>query len=967
MDIDWQKIQSKWQKKWENAELGKAVVNNDKPKFMMIFAYPGISGFLHVGHMRGFSYTDAICRYKRLTGHEVLYPVGTHASGNQAIAFANKVKNKDETWINYLLTNGCPKSKLKDLETPEKVIEYFNEVYVNDYWKKFGFLCDWDRFLCTSYLDYQKFMAWQFKKLMDNNLLVQKPYFATACIKCGPVAVDPSETDISKGGNAEKQEFTLLKFKLNNDKLKLNNGDNQDNNVYLIAATLRPETVFGQTNLWINPNVKYVKVKVSNEKDGVVDTGQEETWIMSQEGAEKLGYQKDDVLLGEDIDPKQLIGQYVKAPGIDREIIVLPSRLCNPKVGSGIVTSVPSDAPYDYVALKKLQEDKKRCEKFGLDYRVVNEIKLIPIIRSKSYGDFPAQEIVEKMGITSLKDAEKLEQATQEIYKAGFHTGVMRENCGQYAGKRVIEAKELVKAEMIDQREADILHDLSEEVICRCGEKVIIKRIDDQWFIRYSDEELTGKSKKWVEEMNIFPQEYKDNLPGILDWFSDRACARLGNWTGSKFPFDEQWTIEPISDSTLYPVYYIVSKFFNSGKIKEKDLTTEFFDYVFLGEGTGKKEWEEIKEEFDYFYPLDINLGGKEHKTVHFPVFLMNHVGIMPPEKWPKGIFVNWWVIGKGSKISKSKGGAVPIPEAMEKYGVDAMRLYYAHIGSPHVDVVWTEDIVYNYRNSLDRIFGLVEELKKRDGSRGLIDDWLLSRVNGHIKKTNSIMGQFDLRELATIVYYNFYDDLRWYLRRGGENQKIIEKVLLIWCKLMNPITPHLSEELNQELGSKQLVSGNEWPEVDEQRISLKAEAGEELVKKTITGMRKVIELSGLKKINKFTLFVAEKWLYDVFQIVKSEMGVTRNLGEIIKKVLEEEQLKVKGKEVSKVVGMLLKDVSKLPNFVLLQEEELKIIDSAQDFLQDEFKCPVEIVLAEESDSSKAKSALPGKVGILVE
>ncbi len=953
MDIDWNKIQAKWQKKWEKEELGKATINKDKPKFMMIFAYPGISGFLHVGHMRGFSYTDAICRYKRLTGHQVLYPVGTHASGNQAIAFANKVKNKDEAWINYLLNNGCPKSKLKELEQPEKIIEYFNEVYVNDYWKKFGFLCDWDRFICTSYPDYQKFMHWQFKKLMDKNLLVQKPYFATACIKCGPVAVDPSETDISKGGHAEKQEFTLLKFKLKQE--------NSEEPIYLIAATLRPETVFGQTNLWINPSVKYVKVKVGIESD---ENHKDETWIMSQAGAEKLGYQKDDVMLEEDIDPRELIGQYTEAPGINKKIIILPSRLCNPKVGSGIVTSVPSDAPYDYIALKKLQEDKKRCEKFDLNFQEINQIKLIPIIRSKGYEDFPAKEIVEKLNITSLKDTEKLEQATQEIYKAGFHTGVMRENCGEYAGKKVIEAKELIKEKLINQNNADILHDLSEEVICRCGDKVIIKRIDDQWFIKYSDGELTEQSKQQVQNMDIYPHEYKENLPGILDWFQDRACVRLGNWTGSKFPFDDKWTIEPISDSTLYPSYYIISKFINQKQIKTQDLTEEFFDYVFLGKGEPKKNWKEIKEEFDYFYPLDLNLGGKEHKTVHFPVFLMNHVGILPQEKWPKGIFVNWWVTGKGSKISKSKGGAVPIPEAMEKYGVDAMRLYYAHIGSPHVDVMWTEDIVFNYKSSLERTLGLITELKKKEGSRSLIDDWILSKVNGHIKKANQVMENFDLRELATIVYYNFYDDLRWYLRRGGDNPQIIKKVISIWCKLMNPITPHLSEELNQD---KSLVSAAEWPEVDQERISLKAEAGEEMIKNTLVGMRKVIELAGLEKPNKFTLFVAEKWRYDFFSIVKGEISRTRNVGEIIRKVLENEQLKTKGKEISKLVGMLLKDVSKLPSLVLSQEEESELINSAQKFLEKEFACEIKIILAEDSDSSKAKSAIPGKVGVLVE
>ena len=268
--MDLQKIEAKWQKSWAQAKLGEARPD-EKPKFFMIFAYPGISGFLHVGHMRGFSYTDAICRYKRMRGFNVLFPVGTHASGNQAIAFANKVKNKDLAWIEYLKRNGCPDKVIAKLASKDQVIEYFNEVYVEEYWKKFGFLCDWDRFTCTSYPDYEKFIQWQFKKLRDADLLVQKPYYATFCPEDGPVAVDPSETDISKGGNAERHEYTLLKFPFDG--------------AFLVAATLRPETVFGQTNLWINPSATYVKAKVGKE-----------TWILSEAAAEKLGYQKDGVV-----------------------------------------------------------------------------------------------------------------------------------------------------------------------------------------------------------------------------------------------------------------------------------------------------------------------------------------------------------------------------------------------------------------------------------------------------------------------------------------------------------------------------------------------------------------------------------------------------------------------------------------------------------------------------------------------
>jgi leucyl-tRNA synthetase len=930
--VDWNQIQDKWQKEWAKAELGKSSLKKGQEKFMMIFAYPGISGFLHVGHMRGFSYTDAICRYQRMKGKEVCFPVGTHASGNQAISFAKKVKENDQDWINYLIKNGCPEEKVKELTSPEKIIEYFNHVYVNDYWKKFGFLADWDRFTCTTYKDYEKFIQWQFKKLHEKELLVQKPYYATACLNCGPVAVDPSETDISKGGHAEKNEYTLLKFKFGND--------------YLIAATLRPETIYGQTNLWINPEADYVKVKVNKEN-----------WIVSAECAQKLNYQKEDVLVGEDVNADELIGKKALAPGIEKEIIILPATFCDPNIGTGIVTCVPSDAPYDYLALEKIKQD---YHKYGLEN--LDNIKLIPIIETKGYGEFPAKEIVEKNNITDLDDP-RMKEVTQEIYKAGFHMGTMRDNCGPYAGKKVQEAKELMKESLLESGQADLFYDLSEEVICRCGEKVIIKKIDDQWFIKYSDQELTERSKEQVKEMTILPQEYYENMPQVLDWFSDRACARLGNWLGSKFPYDDKWTIEPISDSTLYPSYYIVSKFINNGTLKIDDLTEEFFDYVFLGKGKGQELWKEVKEEFDYFYPLDFNLGGKEHKTVHFPVFLMNHVAILPESKWPKGIFVNWWVTGEGAKISKSKGGAVPIPDAINNYGVDAMRLYYAHIGSPHLDVVWTEDIVRNYKNNLEKIHTLISELKELDKSKGLIDDWLNSRVQEHLKNANEAMKVYNLRDFSSIVYYNIVEDIKWYLRREGGNKKTINNLLDIWIKLMNPITPHLSEEVNN---NEQLVSISDWPKENHPKINQKYDAGEEIIKITMEGMRNVLKLAKIENAQEFDIFIAEDWLYELFEIVSREIKVTRNIGEIMKKVLEEEKLSVRGKEISKIVQMLVKDVSKLPKFILSKENELEIFNEAQEFLSKEFKCKINIINSSDSNEPKAKSALPGKPGVLV-
>ena len=277
--IDFNVIEAKWQKKWYKARLYEA--KKAKKKFFIHFAYPGISGYLHVGHMRGFAYADMIMRYMRMKGYSVCFPAGFHASGLPAVSLAKKVERNDEEILKYLRQNGCPEEIIKKLCDPLEVVKFFSEVYVNEYWKRFGFLIDYSRLMDTISPGYKKFIQWQFHKLKEKGLLTQKPHYAPFCPQCGPVAVDMSETDILEGGDAETLEFTVIKFEI-------------DEHI-LPAATLRPETIFGVTNMWVNPKVEYVVVKVDNEQ-----------WILSKEGGEKLSNQLKNVEIIDNISGKIL-------------------------------------------------------------------------------------------------------------------------------------------------------------------------------------------------------------------------------------------------------------------------------------------------------------------------------------------------------------------------------------------------------------------------------------------------------------------------------------------------------------------------------------------------------------------------------------------------------------------------------------------------------------------------------------
>ena len=298
-NYDYVSVEKKWQREWIEKRIYEAKVVEGKKKFFIHFAYPGVSGFLHVGHMRGFSYCDVIARFKRMDGFNVLFPAGFHASGIPSVGFAKKVERKDFLIVKMLRDYGLDDVFIQKLSDPVEVVRFFGDVYVEDYWKKFGFLIDYSRIMSTISEGYKRFIKWQFQKLYEKNLLVKKPHFAPYCPVCGPVAVDKSETDISKGGSAEILDFTVIKFKM------------FDGSV-LPAATLRPETIFGVTNMWINPEVEYLKIRVDDE-----------TWVVSEEAFEKLSYQMDEVKrVGEKIKGRELVGEKCIVPLVNREIPV---------------------------------------------------------------------------------------------------------------------------------------------------------------------------------------------------------------------------------------------------------------------------------------------------------------------------------------------------------------------------------------------------------------------------------------------------------------------------------------------------------------------------------------------------------------------------------------------------------------------------------------------------------------------
>ena len=166
-------------------------------------------------------------------------------------------------------------------------------------------------------------------------------------------------------------------------------------NVFLPAATFRPETIYGVTNLWLNPDAaRYFQIA----KDGKYQ------WIVSKEAVAKLKDQLRKTTIIKELKGSELIGRYVTNPLKQEDSLpILPAKFVVPNNGTGVVYSVPAHAPMDYIALRDIQADLDTQDWFSLDTASVNAIQPISLITVGGMGKFPAQQVIEEMKMKDSK------------------------------------------------------------------------------------------------------------------------------------------------------------------------------------------------------------------------------------------------------------------------------------------------------------------------------------------------------------------------------------------------------------------------------------------------------------------------------------------------------------------------------------------------------------------------------------
>jgi len=951
--IDLQKkAQERWEaeKPFEQDAPAPGSAEAKQEKHFVTFPYPYMNGTLHLGHTFSLTKTEYSMGYERLKGKKTLWPFGFHCTGmpiqaaadnlrrdiigmyntlheEEADTKAEEKKEEEEAVLDItkfksaktkvaakkgkgnqwqtLESMGIPRETIPRFVDPVFWLQYFPPIAKTDL-IAMGVKVDWRRSFITTSVNpyYDSFICWQFEKLRKlEKVSFGKRYSIFSPID-GQICADH---DRATGEGVGPQEYTLIKMEVQEltgalEQLK-------GNKVYMLAATLRPETMYGQTNCWILPHDKEGQdVYYGCFKTHVPG----EIVIVAERAAQNMAFQDMSPEFGKtthvcDIKGRDLLGVPLTAPMTSyKTIYTLPMLTISMKKGTGVVTSVPSDAPDDYIALMDLKKKPALREKYGIKDEWVMPFEIIPIIEIPYLKDNApegtAPEITneaavvacEEYKVASQNDKDKLLLAKAKTYKLGFYEGKM---CiGDYKGSTVQDAKNAVKQQLLDAGTAYKYAEPEKEVLSRSGNECVVA-LTDQWYIKYGEEHWREQVETHLKRMNLYADDTRAKFENALSWLAEWGCSRSFG-LGTLLPWDKQFVIESLSDSVIYMAYYTFAHMLQQGpfdgsvpgsaNIPPLELTEGVWDYVMLNGPPPKdskipiETLNKMKNEFLYWYPVDLRVSGKDLIQNHLTFFMYNHCAIFPEEHWPRSIRTNGHLVLNGEKMSKSTGNFKTLRQALEEYSADAMRFALACAGDSNEDANFEHAVanaaILKLTNELafiEKTLGALGEL--RTGAIELFVDVMFdNEINRYVQTADQCFEKMSYRDAIVEAWdklQNARDRYRAMAGPVGMHKDLMLKFIESQTIIMSPFIPHYAEHVWGMLGNKSSIMEARWPNLPTADPMLIRQSS--YFEKTLFELRAKCEKARAKsKITKATIYVADSFLDWQEAVLKMLMAV---------------------------------------------------------------------------------------------
>ena len=731
MSYDFQEIEKKWQKYWDDNKTFKTDVwDFSKPKFYALdmFPYPSGQG-LHVGHPEGYTATDIMSRLRRMQGYNVLHPMGWDAFGLPAEQYAIKTGNHPAVFTKA------------NIETFKRQL------------KMLGFSFDWDREISTCDPSYYKWTQWIFKQLYNDGLakLVDMP--VNWCEELGTVLANDEVID----GKSERGGFPVVRKNMKQWVLDipkyaetlLSGLDDIDwpdstkeiqrnwigksvgahvnfkvanHDLVFTVFTTRADTLFGATYCVLAPEHEFIDIITTPDCKATVSEYKKTCASKSDLERTDLNKEKTGVFTG----------AYAINPVNGKEIPIWISDYVLASYGTGAIMAVPAHDERDYSFAKK----------FGLD--------IIPVLEG---GDIE-NEAFTGDGIHINSD---------------FLNGLGKED----AINKMIDW--LVENGIGEKK---INYKLREWIFARqryWGEPIPIVHFDDDMIV-LDDKDLPL----------ILPnlEDYSPSKSGSspLEKATDWVNVTINGKHGKR----ETSTMPGSAASSWYFLRYI-----------DPNNNNEFAN----------------KELLEHWLPVDLYVGGPEHAVGHllYSRFWNNYLynkGLVPVKEPFAKLRHQGMILGpNGEKMSKSKGNVINPDDMVKEYGADALRVYEMFMGPIESAKPWDPNGIDGSKKFLDRVWRLIAE-----------SDKVKDEANNNLEKVYNYTVKKVTNDFETMNFNTAISQMMIFINTANKEDVVPKEYVEGFLKLLNPVAPHITEELWNILGHNNSIAYEPWPTFDEEK-----------------------------------------------------------------------------------------------------------------------------------------------------
>jgi len=785
-------IESRWQSYWDEKDCFKAVEDNTKEKYYLLEMYPYPSGKIHMGHVRNYAIGDVVARYKRMKGFNVLHPMGWDAFGMPAENAAIENNTHPAKWT------------------------YDNIDYMRSQLKRMGFSYDWDRELATCREEYYRWEQLVFLKMFEKGLAYRKKTFVNWCEKCQTVLANEQVVDGCCWRHTDQEvalkemdswflkitEYTkeLLEYCDNlpgwPDKVLTMQknwiGESHgaiikfpviDYDYSIEVFTTRQDTVFGATFLCFAPEHPMVKkmtrgtsqqdkVDVFIEKTLKVDTFMRTADFTVKEGV--------------------FTGRYCLNPVTNEKIPIYIANFVLYEYGTGAIMAVPTHDQRDFEFAKKY--------------------------------DLPLKIVIKP------EDSEITEEGMAEAF---VDDGILV-NSGRFNGMKNRDALDNI---------ADYLESKG------MGHKTINYRLKD-WGISRQRYWGTPIPVIYCEKCGVVPVP-EDELPVVLPLDLDLK-------EGGKSPL----SYEPSFYETKCPKCGQTAK-------RETDTMDTFVESSWYFDRFASPRYNDgpfDKEKVSYWMPVDQYIGGIEHAILHLlysrfytrvlrdldyltidepftnlltqgmvckeTVKCKKH-GFLFPEEVKDGKCIHCGEeveIGPSIKMSKSTKNVLDPQKLIERYGADTVRMFCLFASPPERDLEWNDEGVEGSWRFLKRVWRIVAENRDNLRKSSPCKDFsslppylkdVYRKIHLTIKKvTEDIEDRFHFNTAISAIM-ELFNKINQLINDEKElneaDWSVMKEAVETMVILLNPVVPHISEELWRELGYKNSLVKLSWPQYGEE------------------------------------------------------------------------------------------------------------------------------------------------------